>query len=115
MRLTRLLALGLSLVFGAALAHTQLSSSAPADQATLTAAPDKLALAFSEDVRLTAVSLVDSAGASYALGALPAKTQRTFVIAVPALPAGAYSVGWRAVGADTHVVSGEIHFSIAQH
>ena len=115
MRYTRLLAIGLSLMATVAFAHTQLSSSMPADQATVTAAPDKLELAFSEAVRLTALSLEDSAGKGYELGALPTTTQREFALSMPALPAGSYSVGWRAVGADAHVVSGEIHFSVAAH
>jgi len=115
MQITRILALGLVLIWGTALAHTQLSSSAPADNATLATAPDHVELAFSTDVRLTALSLVDSTGTSYELGDLPTATQRAFSIPVTRLPAGAYSIGWRAVGADTHVVSGEIHFSIAQN
>jgi len=112
---TRILALGLVLISGAALAHTQLSNSVPTDNATLATAPDHFELTFSTDVRLTALSLVDAAGTSYELGALPTATQRAFSITVARLPAGAYSIGWRAVGADTHVVSGEIHFSIAQN
>lgn len=115
MKTTRILALGLALIWGTTLAHTQLSSSAPADNATLATAPEHLELTFSTDVRLTALSLVDSAGTSYELGALPTATQRAFSVTLARLPAGAYSVAWRAVGADTHVVSGEIHFSIAQH
>ena len=31
---------------------------------------------------------------------------------VPALASGYYTVAWRAVGADTHVVSGEINFAV---
>ncbi|HSG65475.1 MAG TPA: copper resistance CopC family protein [Gammaproteobacteria bacterium] len=113
MQITRTLALGFVLLSGIAFAHTQLSSSAPADGATLTTAPESINLAFSTDVRLTALSLVDAAGASYELGALPTATQRAFSITPARLPAGSYSIGWRAVGADTHVISGEIHFSIA--
>lgn len=113
MRLRQILALGLAFVTAVGYAHTELSGSSPADQATVTTAPEKLELSFSEDVTLTALSLQDSAGTGYELGALPRATQREFAIAVPVLPSGSYSVGWRAVGADTHVVSGEIHFSIA--
>lgn len=115
MRCTRLPVLGLSLLATATFAHTELSSSMPADQATVMTTPDKLELAFSEAVRLTALSLTDAAGKGYELGALPTATQREFALSMPALPTGSYSVGWRAVGADTHVVSGEIHFSIAAH
>lgn len=115
MQIQKLLVLGLALVSLVALGHTQLSSSIPADDAALAAAPDQLQLTFSEPVTLTAVSIKDSQGSPYDLGALPTATQRDFAIPMPALPAGSYVVGWRAVGADTHVVSGEIHFAIAAH
>jgi methionine-rich copper-binding protein CopC len=95
-----------------ALAHTRLSSSAPADNASLAAAPEALELAFSEAVTLTALSLRDANGKEYALGAMPTAAQREISVHVPALPAGSYTVVWRAVGADTHVVSGEIHFAV---
>ena len=48
------------------------------------------------------------------LGSLPTTTQQEFVIAAPNLPPGAYLVSWRAVGADTHVVSGEFQFEVAE-
>ena len=105
--------LGLALISVTAYGHTQLSSSLPADQATVAAAPEQLELAFSEDVTLTALSLQDAHGTSYELGAMPTSARREFAIPVPKLAAGSYSVTWRAVGADTHVVSGEIHFSVA--
>jgi len=108
-----LLFLGLAFLATGALAHTQLSSSVPAEQAVVTAAPDEVSLTFSTDVRITALSLKDAADVNYELGALPTASQREFAIPVPALAAGEYTVAWRAVGADTHVVSGEIHFSIA--
>jgi len=115
MQIQKILVLALAFVSLAAFGHTQLSSSTPADKATLAAAPEQLQLAFSEAVTLTAVSITDSQGTAYELGALPTSTQRDFAIPVPALPVGNYVVGWRAVGADTHVVSGEIHFAIAAH
>ena len=42
----------------------------------------------------------------------PTTTQQEFSIPVPTLASGYYTVTWRAVGADTHVVSGEINFSV---
>jgi len=105
----------LSLLFLSALAaaHTRLSSSVPADNAAVAASPESIELEFSENVRLTALALTDAAGATFDLGALPTAAQSAFAIAAPALPPGQYTLSWRAVGADTHVVSGEVHFSIA--
>ena len=107
-----LAALGLGLLASVAIAHTQLSSSVPAQDTVVAAAPEELVLTFSTDVRITALTLTDAAAVSYDLGALPTSAQQEFSIPVPALAAGYYTVVWRAVGADTHVVSGEIHFSV---
>ena len=115
MKLNRLLFIGLALVSTLAFGHTELSSSMPANDATLASAPEQVRLTFSEDVTLTALSLRDSGGASFELGALPTSARREFSITAPALPPGSYMVGWRAVGADSHVVSGEIHFTVAAH
>jgi methionine-rich copper-binding protein CopC len=108
----QVLVLCLALISVVAYGHTRLSSSFPADQATVAAAPEQVQLAFSEEVTLTALSLHDLAGAAYELGAMPTAAGREFAIPVPKLAAGSYLVAWRAVGADTHVVSGEIHFSV---
>jgi len=112
MNTLRLMMFGLLAISVIASAHTRLSSSVPADNAAVSAPPDTIQLAFSTEVRLTALSLADAAGTSYDLGALPTEAKREFAIAAPALPPGRYSIGWRAVGADTHVVSGELHFSV---
>ena len=95
-------------------AHTVLSSSVPADNAVETVAPERITLSFSTEVRLTGLSMEDAAGASVDLGSIPTATQREFVIPAPKLPPGTYRVSWRAVGADSHVVSGEYRFEVAE-
>jgi methionine-rich copper-binding protein CopC len=45
---------------------------------------------------------------------VPAAVAKKFTLAVEEdLKAGAYTVNWRAVGADTHVVSGDFSFTVA--
>ena len=95
-------------------AHTVLSSSVPADNAVETDAPESITLTFSTEVRLTGLSMEDAAGTVIDLGAIPTATQRAFVLPAPELVAGAYLVTWRAVGADSHVVSGEFRFEVAE-
>ena len=95
-------------------AHTVLSSSVPADKAVEAAAPETITLSFSTEVRLTGLSLEDGAGEGIDLGSLPTTVQQEFVIEAPSLPPGTYLVSWRAVGADTHVVSGEFQFEVAE-
>lgn len=108
----QILVLSLGLFATSALAHTVLSSSVPAQDTVVAAAPEALVLTFSTDVRITALTLTDAASVSYDLGALPTTAQREFSIPVPALASGYYTIAWRAVGADTHVVSGEINFAV---
>jgi methionine-rich copper-binding protein CopC len=111
--MTRLLAvvLGLTLAITAQ-AHTALTESAPAADASVPA-PKAIYLTFGGDVRLTAVSLTDAAGAAKHLDAVPTATGSKFGIVVhePLAP-GAYKVVWRAVGGDTHIVSGEFGFTV---
>lgn len=97
-----------------AAAHTPLVSSAPAANATLPGPVKQLLLVFGGDVRLTAVVLTDAQGAAKKTAKVPEAVAKQFTLAVEEdLRPGAYTVTWRAVGADTHVVSGEIHFAIA--
>lgn len=108
-----LYALLASIVVAAAHAHTPLTSSTPADKASVAAPVQEIALQFGADVRLTAVALADTAGAKKKVGDVPTAVAATFTIAVrDELAPGDYVATWRAVGADTHVISGEIHFTV---
>ena len=105
---------GLFFACFAAFAHTGLKSSVPGAQAVLEEPASEIVLEFSGAVRLTALSLANSAGAHVALAELSVETQARFVIDVrEQLPPGDYVITWRAVGADTHIVSGEIPFRVA--
>jgi methionine-rich copper-binding protein CopC len=96
----------------AAQAHTPLKASAPAADAAVPA-PKALELTFDGDVRLTSVSLADSKGAAKHLDAVPTAVAGTFSLSIhePLAP-GAYKVTWRAVGGDTHIISGEFGFTV---
>ena len=93
-------------------AHTYLSESIPADEAVVNVAPAEIVLGFSEAVRLTAVSIRDGGDAEHALEPLPGETGERCVLGVSDLSPGDYVVSWRAVGADTHIVSGEFRFTV---
>ena len=96
-----------------ALAHTELSSTVPADRATLAAAPENVELKVSEPVRLTALTIQQGDGAKQSIGPLPPGNSATFAVALPAgLGEGHYVVTWRALSEDTHVVSGEFMFAV---
>jgi methionine-rich copper-binding protein CopC len=109
----RLVAVALGLALAAAVnAHTPLKASAPAADAAVPA-PKALELTFDGDVRLTSVQLADASGAGKHLDAVPTAIARTFSLSVhePLAP-GAYKVTWRAVGGDTHIISGEFGFTV---
>ena len=105
------IAFGLALA-AAANAHTPLKASVPAADASV-AAPKTLELTFGGDVRLTSVALTDSAGTAKHLDAVPTAVASTFSIGVhESLTPGAYKVVWRAVGGDTHIITGEFGFTV---
>ena len=107
----------IAIAFGFALAvaahaHTPLKTSVPAADAA-GPAPKTLELTFGGDVRLTSVALTDAGGASKHLDAVPTAIASTFSLGIhePLAP-GAYKVVWRAVGGDTHIISGEFGFTV---
>jgi methionine-rich copper-binding protein CopC len=96
-----------------AFAHTPLKASEPAVGAVLDAAPREIVLEFLHAVRLTALTLTSAGGGTIATASVPTEPAATFAVAVTEpMPAGAYRVVWRAVGADTHVISGTIDFDV---
>jgi copper transport protein len=95
-----------------AAAHAKLASSVPADEASLQSPPKALTLNFSEAVRLTALSLARDGERPQPIGSLPAGMMKDFSVAAPSLPAGRYSVSWRALAADSHVMTGTFTFTV---
>lgn len=93
-------------------AHAQLSSSLPADQALLESPPKELTLHFSDPVRLTAVTVTRDGEAPQRIDSLPAAAMKDFSLAAPSLISGRYSVSWRALAADSHVMTGTFTFTV---
>ena len=109
----RLIAFALGLALAAAAhAHTPLKTSVPAADASVPA-PKSIELTFGGDVRLTSLTLTDSAGAAKHTDAVPTEIASTFSLSIhQPLEPGAYKVVWRAVGGDTHIISGEFGFTV---
>ena len=106
------IALGFAVAM-AAHAHTPLKTSVPAADASVSA-PKAVELTFGGEVRLTSVTLTDSTGAAKHLDSVPTAIAGTFSLAVhEPLSPGAYKVVWRAVGGDTHIITGEFGFTVA--
>ena len=99
--------------FSAAQAHTHLTASNPADGAVLASAPKELMLHFSEATRLTAVTIQKEGDKEpKAIASLPKAATEHVTLAVDQLAPGKYNVEWRAVGADNHVMKGQLHFTV---
>src|SRR5688572_6381450 len=103
-----------TLMASAAFAHSELTSSMPADKASVDAAPKELMLHFSEPVRLTALSVNKAGDAQRDLSPLPAERQKDFSVASPGLSKGQYTVSWRALSEDAHVMTGEFTFAVGE-
>jgi copper transport protein len=96
-------------------AHAVLVASDPADGARLAEAPRAVRLTFDEAVALPpdATTVLSSTGARVDGGGARLGGGGAVVIPLRAdVPAGVYSVSWRVVSADSHVVTGSIRFGV---
>lgn len=96
--------------------HLQLDRSHPAPDTTL-ASPAEIRLWFSQVPQASATSLrlIRDGSPVAAVGDLAADPEDGKVFAAPVeetLPAGAYTVSWRTMAADGHVVRGEFTFTV---
>ena len=95
--------------------HLHLVKSTPAANATVAAAPDSLRLWFSQapELKLTTVKLTGPGAAAVALTAL-AKGDSGLVLAVVKgrMAPGPYTVAWRTMSKDGHVVRGTFAFRV---
>jgi copper resistance protein C len=98
-------------------AHAALVSSAPAARATLNAPPSRVTLTFSErlEAAYARVSVWDAAGTQVDLKdpALDADNPRILAVSLPALAPGRYTVRYRVLSVDGHVVESSFVFTVA--
>jgi len=94
-------------------AHAHLQTAVPADGSVISAPPATIVLSFSEPARLTALWIQKDGGPKQKLGSLPSEPARRISVAMPHLAPGSYVVSWRVVGPDSHVVPGQIRFTLS--
>lgn len=99
-----------------ALAHASLDSSEPSHEQRLAASPRTVRLAFDQTVDLVSSSLrvFDASGRSLAGPARLSGSRTAMTARLPALKRGGYTVRWRALGRDGHVVAGVFTFGVRQ-
>jgi methionine-rich copper-binding protein CopC len=93
-------------------AHAKLVSSVPASETAVQMPPQELVLHFSEAVRLTAVNVALDGEQIQPLDRLPVEMRKDFSVELPTLQAGYYSVTWRALASDSHVMTGTFVFTV---
>jgi methionine-rich copper-binding protein CopC len=105
--------LALLAMTGVAQAHTHLEMAMPADNAVLTEPPARLMLHFSEATRLTALSIQkEGEKDARAVGSPTKEASAAITVPLEPLSPGKYTVNWRVVGDDNHVMSGALHFTV---
>ena len=113
---TTALALAFLLVVpaGFANAHSDLKSIDPPDGSTLESAPTQVVLNFTADVLgdFTQITVTGPTGAVSTTA--PVSIGNTVTQALPELSSGTYTLAFRIVSADSHPITGQSTFSIAQ-
>jgi copper resistance protein C len=115
MRIRFILPLTLFALLGgvAASAHTTLNHSDPPAGGTVAAAPDEVALTFTESLEPTfsTVQVIDEGGARVDQGKALVNGNMMRV-GLKVLGFGSYKVHWHAVSADTHATDGNFSFNV---
>jgi methionine-rich copper-binding protein CopC len=93
-------------------AHAHLQKASPADGSVVTTSPSRIVLNFSEAARLTAASIQKGDEPRQSLKPLPAAAARQISVPLPQLTPGSYSVTWRVLSEDGHVMSGTLRFTL---
>ena len=94
-------------------AHTHLKESLPAEGSTVKTAPGNITLTFSEPARLTALAIQKDGGEEQKIAPLPTESAAKVTVPAPKLEPGKYTVTWRVVSGDSHIMSGKLHFTVA--
>ena len=109
----------LSLAATVAFAHAHLKKAVPADGGVVATSPANVVLTFSEPARLTACWIQKGDAPKQKVSGLPTTPAAEISVPLPQLEPGTYVLSWKVVGDDTHIVPGQIRFTVsgptAQH
>jgi len=94
-------------------AHAHLTAAVPPD-GSAGKAPEHIVLSFSEAARITAMTLQRNGEEPRKLTSLPAEKAARITVPLPKLAPGRYTLSWRVVGEDSHVVPGTLHFTVVE-
>jgi methionine-rich copper-binding protein CopC len=99
-------------MIGSAYAHAHLLQSTPADGSALAAAPGSFAFKFNEVATLTSLTLQKQGQSAQKIADLPTKPSAQFDIPAPKMDAGSYTLSYRVLSDDNHVMSGSLKFKV---
>ncbi|MGV6839751.1 MAG: copper resistance CopC family protein [Planktomarina sp.] len=108
----------LATVFAAALgtlavAHSKINTTVPADGAQLASPPQMINLSFAKKIRLTKVEVSISGGEELSLDLSQHKSFATqFDLPLPSQAKGPYTIEWRGLSQDGHVMQGSFTFEV---
>ncbi|HEV3182602.1 MAG TPA: copper resistance CopC family protein [Steroidobacteraceae bacterium] len=103
----------LFLLVATAHAHAHLTAAVPAE-GSAGKAPEHVVLTFSEAARITAMTLQREGEEARKLSPLPTEMAARITVPLPKLLPGKYTLSWRVVGDDGHVVPGALHFTVLE-
>lgn len=96
-----------------AAAHTTVKSATLEDGGTYQTLPETFDLVFAQKVGLAALSMTDAGGNNVDLNYTPPKSMEIkFSIVLPTLARGQYTMSWRAMAKDGHVLTGALSFTV---
>lgn len=97
-----------------AFAHTVLTATDPAAEATLSAGPSRVSATFNEDLQTTfaAMTVVGPDGNLWSSGETEVRGPVASIGVRPLGPSGKYTVNYRVTSDDGHVVSGSWSFTV---
>lgn len=96
-----------------AMAHSRISESTPAKDATVTASPTEISMTFNTNIEnLSKFKLVNETGEQVPTGDIRVKESTMSGSVAEPLKNGAYTVKWTIIGADGHAVDGEYAFTV---
>lgn len=96
-----------------AVAHSPLSGTTPANEATIAVMPSEVVLDFKGDIRLTRLTMSHADQPSVDLDLSGFKGFISdYAIPVPSMGKGQYVIEWRGLGADGHALNGAFSFKV---
>lgn len=105
-------ALFASMISMAAIAHTPLAKSTPADGAVIKQAPAHISLIFKGPIKLVKLKLMGVGHEMPTNFESNSEAKSAFVIETPGMHPGEFTVNWAIIGEDGHTVSDSYSFTV---